>query len=526
MEKNGSILTNISADSLIRAVVKNLSMVISAMLICIMSVSLYADFIHVPQYTATMTYAVTSKRSSYFSSLNMSSANEVAGVLSELIGSDVVKTRLRQSREELSDFDGSLVASLVANSNFISVTSHARSPEQAFLSLKSLITIFPSLSDYISDRSVIQVIRYPVVSTTPSNTMDAVKYEIVSAIIGGALIIALICWDHIRQEKVQTREGAKMLIDAKIIGSVCHENKSTWSRFRRQKKKAVQVFDPTTSFAYTEQIGAICSHLEHEASAHGKKVFLITGVSENEGKSTLSANIAAALALRKKNVALVDVDLRNPSLNRFFDSPYNSSIPLNKLLAGQVNKESVFNCIQRHETLGLYMLFSHEPDPRCTELITSNKMPYLISKLRAMDFVIIDSPPMGFFPDAEAMAELCDASILVVRRDTTPTADVNDAVDSLRECKADFLGVILNNMPMESATGTSTRYGYGYSSGYGYGYGSGYGYGYGYGKSGYGKSGYGKSGYGYGVKPKSQTSDKSHNATDAGSQSNGGGVNG
>ena len=93
------------------------------------------------------------------------------------------------------------------------------------------------------------------------------------------------------------------------------------------------------------------------------------------------------------------------------------------------------------------------------------------------DYVIIDSPPLGFFSDSELLSDLSDASVLVVRQDTVPAPEINDAIDALRAGKAEFLGCILNDMSHLTA----------YSAGYGYGYGY---YGYGYCKK-YDKYGYG-----------------------------------
>ena len=122
----------------------------------------------------------------------------------------------------------------------------------------------------------------------------------------------------------------------------------------------------------------------------------------------------------------------------------------------------------RHDQLGLYMLFSHAPDRRCTELLTGATMATLLQQLRIFDYVILDTPPMGYFADAEVLMDVVDASVLVVRQDRTPAPDINDAADLLRRARSAFLGVILNDM---TSSLTEGRDGYGY--GYGYDYGSG-----------------------------------------------------
>jgi receptor protein-tyrosine kinase len=123
------------------------------------------------------------------------------------------------------------------------------------------------------------------------------------------------------------------------------------------------------------------------------------------------------------------------------------------------------------------MLFPISQDRRCTELLSNATMDTLLKQLRVFDFVLLDTPPMGYFVDAEALAEKADASMLVVRQDCTPAAQINDTVDILKSCKARFLGCILNDITFSLTEGYG---GYGH---YGYGYGYGYGhYGYGYGR--------------------------------------------
>jgi Mrp family chromosome partitioning ATPase len=136
------------------------------------------------------------------------------------------------------------------------------------------------------------------------------------------------------------------------------------------------------------------------------------------------------------------------------------------LLAQPMSRENLLKCMVRNEKLGLYMLFPIEPDRRCTELLTGHAMQQLLRQLRVFDFVILDTPPMGYFADTEALVDAVDASMLVVRQDRTPAADINDACDLLRESKAHFMGVILNDMTTSLTEGHS----YGYGKEYGYGY--------------------------------------------------------
>ena len=479
-------LSYISPVCILRMLARNLWMVIAAALIFSMATAVYIENFRTPVYRASMTYAVTAKKGNVYSNTNITSAKEVAAVVAELIETDVITDNLRKSSPDLADFSGKISASLVPESNFISVSAEDVSPEKAYVALTSLAEIFPSLSDYISDSSVVQIIRNPQISSYPVNTLNEKRLCLIAAALGAGITALLLCRMSVKRETVQTKAGARGLLDSLIIASVGHEKKRRGvSGLFSRSKLGLQVFNPTTSFAYTEQISKICSQLDHENAAHGLKVFLVAGVGENEGKSTIAANIASALAMSGKNTALIDADLRKPSMNLFFDGKYGGKLPLNRFLAGPFTKNNLFNCMERHDKLGLYMLFPLESDKRSTELLTGATMQTLLRQLRVLDYIIIDSPPMGLFPDAEALAESVDASLLVVRQDYTSSYDINDAIDTLKNSSSKFLGCVLNDMSERVHP-----------------------YGYGYGKYGYGKYGYGK--YGYGERRSSEKHGRSH----------------
>lgn len=468
-------LSHISTTCLIRSLLRNVWMIVASAMIFYMAASLYLDTLWTPQYQASMTYAVRSRTTSIYSSSSSSATREVASVLSSMLPTNMVNQRIRDYDEALEDFDGSISASRVGTSNFVVVTCQDDSPKDALLSLMALEEILPELTTYISSNAVILVVRNPSVSGGMVNALNVTKTTRTAAFVGGVLMTALLVWFFLQRETVQTRTGARHLLDAHILATVSRVRRPLSPRsLLRAPDAPLQVFSPTANYAYSEQISTICTKLENEHAAHQSKVFMFTGVGENEGKSTISGNVAAALAMRGNRVAIVDCDLRNPSLKQFFNNKYDAAMPLNELLAAPFSRDNLAKCMLLHDQLGLYMLFSHKRDPRCTELLTSRSMTSLLQHLRVCDYIILDMPPMGYFADTEAIMDRVDASVLVVRQDRTPACDINDNIDLLRSAKSKFLGVVLNDM-----TGSLTE-GY-HHGGYGYGYGR-YGYGYGYGE--------------------------------------------
>ena len=214
---------------------------------------------------------------------------------------------------------------------------------------------------------------------------------------------------------------------------------------------------------------------------HGKKVVMVSSILANEGKSTVSVNLAMTMALKHERVLLIDCDLRKPSCCELVDQ---KEIPfgLCAVLDGEVDGN---DALIEDRKSGLYMLLETKATQASDDYLSSENMHALLKWAREnFDFVVLDLPPMSLVSDAESLMELADASVLVVRQNMAKTSGINKAISILEGGKAKLLGCVLNDV-RSSAFGAG---GYGY--GYGYGYGK-------YGK--YGHYGhYGKYGhYGY-----------------------------
>lgn len=442
----------------------------AAAVIFALSASIYVECLHVPQYQASMTYVVTSRRTSYTNSSNLSVTKTVASIMTEMLNENLVLNQVRAEPEELSQFGGTIQATQVENTNLINVIARADSPEAAFQALLALEAVFPEIADLVSSSATAQVARRPIVSGVPVNGINERDLMMKAGVVGAVLMVVFLCWINISRETIQTRDGARHRLDANVITMVNHERKHrTLKQLLRRRKKSLQVFSPTISYAYAEQINVICTRLEQERAANDRKITMVTGVGENEGKSTIAANVAAMLAMKGKRVALVDADLRKPAMNKFFDGVYQSEMPLNQLLANSFNRDDFLKCMVKHEKLKLFMFFCDRAETKQVRLLTGETMKQMLQAMRAFDYVIIDTPPMGFFADSEALADLVDSTIMVVRQDYTSAWDLNDAADTLKNAKSEFLGCVLNDMAGHSLAGYGYGYGYGYGRRYGYG---------------------------------------------------------
>ena len=182
---------------------------------------------------------------------------------------------------------------------------------------------------------------------------------------------------------------------------------------------------------------------------------------ENEGKSTVAANLALTLARNPAKVLLIDCDLRRPSQYLIFEK----NIDENRILPDVLSQENILeNIFQYDKEMGIYILFNEKSYSNSTEIVSSEEMRNILNLFRKeFDYIILDSPPMSLMADAEVLADQADMSVLVVRYCTVQAQDINDAIDVLSNCNSRMAGCILNQARTvhELLPGKGGGYGYG-----------------------------------------------------------------
>lgn len=173
-----------------------------------------------------------------------------------------------------------------------------------------------------------------------------------------------------------------------------------------------------------------------------QKVLVVTSVSENEGKSTVAANLAITLAEQSKRVLLVDGDIRRPSQFLIFGMEPKEENELGEYLRGNGSLADVMvPCTRKH------MLFMGGKNcySSSTEMLNSESFFKLMAACRKfVDYVIIDTPLAGIIGDAQIFAHCADAVMIVSKQNYMLAEDINEVMDAFRDKEGKVLGVVLN----------------------------------------------------------------------------------
>ncbi len=190
------------------------------------------------------------------------------------------------------------------------------------------------------------------------------------------------------------------------------------------------------------------------------KVIALTSTVPNEGKSSVSFNLAASIAELGKKVIFLDTDLRKSVLVGRYK--------INKAVKGLTHYLSGVNqfdeVVYATNVDNLHVVFSGPVPPNPAELLGNKYFKGLLAQLRkTYDYVIIDTPPIGSVIDAAIVAQECDGVVLVVSAGEISYKAVQRSKAQMEKSDCRLLGVVLNKVPM----GKSGYYGKYYGKYYG-----------------------------------------------------------
>ncbi len=191
--------------------------------------------------------------------------------------------------------------------------------------------------------------------------------------------------------------------------------------------------------AVTESMDVVRTFLMRHIDPSRPASILIAGASANEGKTTVSCQLAASLARTGKRVALVDCDFRRPSAHLMVEGKQGPG--LSEYLRGEVALDDIR---QQTQAPGLTFIGAGTVDQRVQQLLAVDGGRSLIQQLKSrFDFVIIDTSPLLFVAEPSMIAQNADIVLLATRKDYSRVQYVTQARDSLRSLQIPLLGAIM-----------------------------------------------------------------------------------
>lgn len=323
-----------------------------------------------------------------------------------------------------------------------------------------------------------RVVSTPHGSKAPTSPVTK-KILLIALVLGMGIPFAYLYLRETMNTKVRSLADIKKKVSMPYLGEVplYHNNVKPkkyefWKKKSNEKHKDIVVKDGSRGML-NEAYRIIATNLEFMSSKTADKgnLYMVTSYNQGSGKSFITANLGAILAVKKSRVLLVDGDFRHASISEYFRA---TGKGLADYLSGRVdNINSILLKSEQFPTLSVLPVGTIPPNP--SELLSLPEFGTLLESLKSeYDYIIVDCPPADMMADATIVGRYADRTIFIVRAGLFERSMVSQLEDDYNSGKFKNMVLILN-----ATYGVGGHYGYGYHYGYKYGYKYGYHYGYG-----------------------------------------------
>jgi tyrosine-protein kinase Etk/Wzc len=279
--------------------------------------------------------------------------------------------------------------------------------------------------------------------------------QILAFFIGLLIPTIIIVVMELLNDKVNSRSDIERLTDATLLGEVGHSFDGKALIVTSGNRRVI-----------AEQFRILRSNLQYVLTKSPKPVVMVTSSFSGEGKSFISTNMGAVMALANKKTIILEFDIRKPKIVSGLDMPKHAG--LTNYILGQVKVEQLPVSVEGYNNLFVLPCGPIPPNP--AELLLDAKLDELFSYLKSnFDVIIMDTAPVGMVSDALTLSKYADCTLYIVRQGHTYKKQISLVDDYYREGKLPKLSIVINDVKVTRGYGS-----YGYGGNYGYGYGSGY----------------------------------------------------
>lgn len=314
-----------------------------------------------------------------------------------------------------------------------------------------------------------RIIKQPGGSTIPT-APNRSKILMVAFLIGLAIPFGIVYAKETGNTKVRGRKDLENMTPP-LLGEIPQHVTPGNKGKKKEEAERVILVKPESRNIINEAFRVLRTNTEFSRiNKDGCNVIALTSFNPGSGKSFITMNLAAAIAIKGKRVLVIDGDMRHGSSSSYVEK---AKVGLSDYLGGEHDDvNSLLVTSEEIKTLQVLPIGTVPPNP--TELLESPRFGELIKQMRPhYDYIIIDCPPIEVVADAQIIDQYADRTIFIIRAGLFERSMLAELDRLYDEKKYKHMAVILNGTRNDQG-----RYGYSHTYKYGYGYGYGYGYNY------------------------------------------------
>lgn len=276
-----------------------------------------------------------------------------------------------------------------------------------------------------------QVPAAPVRPRTLQNTL-------LGAVVGLLLSMGIIFLIEYLDDRVRTPEQIDKVLRLPVVGLIARMT----SGAAKGEPALIAMREPRSPIV--EAFRSLRTNIQFAGVDQPIRTLLVSSAGPSEGKSTVAANLAVVMAQAGLKVALIDCDLRRPTVHKKFEMTNRAGLT-DVMLQDPGQWSSV---LQPTGVNNLSVVMSGSLPPNPSELLGSKRMKQFLEHLhKSCDMVIIDAPPLLPVTDALVLAPMADGVVLVIDYGGTRIGEALQGKTQLDQSGARLLGVVMNKIP-------------------------------------------------------------------------------
>jgi succinoglycan biosynthesis transport protein ExoP len=420
---------------------KRVWLILTAALLCSLA-ALASSVATIPVYRGTAKLLVVAKSDP---GGGTSSAYEGALLSQQLVKSfaEILKSRaiaeaaLRRDPQPLtpSELQSWVRAEPVTDTMLIELSVDHTDPARAKRLTNSVASAFISSVPGLQSSSTLRVSLVEPALKPSRPIRPRTKLNVVLGIVLGLMIGAGLAFlREFLDRSIKTPEELEITMGAPVVGTI--------PPFKASKQPIPVADQPRTAVA--EAFRKLRTNFAFLGVDRDNVCCVITSPSAGDGKSTVAANLAIALAQAGQHVVLIDADLRRPTVHKFFN--VHQRVGTTTVLLDQAD---IHDALQELGASMPTVLPSGQLPPNPSELLGSRRMADLLAELRSTyDVVLVDCAPLLPVTDPLVVSQFADSVLLITRAGTTTKDQVAAAKSACAKAGATVFGTVLNVTPV------------------------------------------------------------------------------
>ena len=303
----------------------------------------------------------------------------------------------------------------------------------AFL-LQSYENIRLAEAQSTSNIVVVEEAQTPAIPVRPRTLQNTLLGTVVGLLLSMGIIFLIEYLD----DRVRTPEQIDKILKLPVVGLIARMTNGA----AKGQAGLIAVREPRSPIV--EAFRSLRTNIQFAGVDQPIRTLLVSSAGPSEGKSTVAANLAVVMAQAGLKVALIDCDLRRPTVHKKFEMTNRAGLT-DVMLQDPGQWSSV---LQPTGVNNLSVVMSGSLPPNPSELLGSKRMKQFLEHLhKSCDMVIIDAPPLLPVTDALVLAPMTDGVVLVIDYGGTRIGEALQGKTQLDQSGARLLGVVMNKIP-------------------------------------------------------------------------------